>query len=73
MLGCCNFLFDFLCINKCVIVKFETYLTIKMIIVLYELNDMFMLIPIGYPFTLRVRVRVRIFTHYVWRVRVQNR
>jgi hypothetical protein len=34
---------------------------------------MFMLIPIGYPFTLRVRVRVRIFTHYVWPVRVQKR
>jgi hypothetical protein len=31
-----------------------------------------MLIPIEYPFTLRVRVRVRIFTHYVWRIRVQR-
>jgi hypothetical protein len=36
---------------------------------------MFMLIPIGYLFTLRVRVRVRvrIFTRYVWWVRVQKR
>jgi hypothetical protein len=69
MLGCCNFLFDLFMFNKCVIMKFENdYCTLR-----YELNDMFMLIPIVYPFTLRVRVRVRIFTRYVWRVRVQKR
>jgi hypothetical protein len=32
---------------------------------------MFMLKHIGYPFTLWVRVRI--FTHYVWPVRVQKR
>jgi hypothetical protein len=55
--------------NKCVIVKFENdYCTLR-----YELNDMFMLMPIGYAFTLRVRVRVSIFTCYVRPVRVQKR